>query len=65
MFRNLAAEMARQNITIKDISLQLHLSEKTIKNYLSGKTRIPWNAVVEIKKSFFPEFEVSYLFDAA
>ena len=62
MFPNLKAEMARHEIKVKDISKILCVSEKTIRNYLNGKTKISWLDVLKIQNSLFPDLKVSYLF---
>lgn len=63
MFPNLKAEMARRNISINEISNVLGVSEKTVRNYLNGKSKISWFDVIKIQNSFFPELKVGYLFD--
>lgn len=62
MFKNLAAEMARNDITVNDISQCLEVSEKTARNYLKGISKISWLDVLKIRDTLFPSYEVSYLF---
>jgi predicted transcriptional regulator len=62
MFHNLAAEMARKKISVKDIAGCLDVSERTVKNYLNGKTKIPWESVLKIQGFYFSGLEVGYLF---
>jgi plasmid maintenance system antidote protein VapI len=62
MYKNLAAEMARYDITTKMIADCLGVNERTVRNYLSGRTQISWPDVIKIKNEFFPDLEISYLF---
>ena len=62
MFPNLRAEMTRENIKTTDIAELLHVSEKTARNYLNGKTKISWLDVLTIQTKLFPELEIGYLF---
>lgn len=63
MFPNLRAEMTRENIKTTDIAELLHVSEKTARNYLNGKTKISWLDVLTIQTKLFPELEIGYLFN--
>lgn len=62
MFRNLIAEMARNNISNNDIAECLQVGEKTVRNYLSGRSKIPWEKALKIKRDLFPELDMEYLF---
>lgn len=62
MFPNLRAEMTRKNLKTKDICKVLNVSEKTARNYLTGRTKISWLDVLIIREKLFPELEVGYLF---
>lgn len=62
MFPNLRAEMTRNGIKVEDIASVLGISEKTARNYLSGRTKISWLDVLAIKEELFPELELEYLF---
>ncbi|AJA42496.1 XRE family transcriptional regulator (endogenous virus) [Clostridium phage phiCT453A] len=62
MFPNLKAEMARSGIRVNDISKMLGVSEKTARNYLSGRTKISWLDVLTIQAKLFPDLKVGYLF---
>ncbi|MGO5138334.1 helix-turn-helix domain-containing protein [Clostridium butyricum] len=63
MFPNLRAEMTRNKIRTKDIAEVLHVSEKTVRNYLSGRTKISWFDVLTVQAKLFPKLEVDYLFE--
>ena len=67
MFNNLLAEMARCNpqITKRDISVCLEVSEKTIRNYFNGHSKISWKDTVMIRNEFFPTMSLEYLFDTS
>lgn len=64
MFNNLLAEMARKNpkITRLNIAKELKISEKTVRNYILGKSQIPWSYALKIKYTFFSDMEMEYLF---
>ncbi len=62
MFPNLKAEMARKNIKNDRICEILGVSEKTVRNYLNGKTKIAWLDVLKIQNELFPGCKIEYLF---
>lgn len=62
MYRNLEAEMARNGITRKDISSFLNVRYATVVQKLSGKYRFKLDEAFTIKKKFFPELSLEYLF---
>lgn len=65
MFSNLKAEMARIALTMADLSIdkELNLSYETIRNKFNGKTE--WNnrEMFLIKKKYFPNKSIEYLFE--
>lgn len=65
MFDNLKAEMARENITIKDFSKdnELDLSYETLRNKFSGKTEWTKREMFLIKKKYFDSKTIEYLFE--
>lgn len=65
MFENLKAEMSRKNITIMDLSRdkELNLSYETLRNKFSGKTEWNKREMWIIKKNFFPDKSIEYLFE--
>jgi plasmid maintenance system antidote protein VapI len=62
MFKNLEAEMSRYDVTVKDLALCIGVYEKTMRNYLSRTSKIAWEDARKIKHTFFPQFEMEYLF---
>jgi hypothetical protein len=62
MFPNLKAEMARLNITAKDIADKLERTESWVENRLQGKTGLPVIEAVAIKNHFFPDMTFEYLY---
>jgi predicted transcriptional regulator len=62
MFNNLLAEMARNKISKHDIADCLGVSDKTIRNYFNGSTKISWLNTLKIKNTFFPNLDLEYLF---
>ena len=63
MFMNLKAEMARKEILLKDIAIKLNLTPKTLSNKVCGKTEFTCKEMHSIKKFFFPNYTLDYLFE--
>jgi plasmid maintenance system antidote protein VapI len=62
MFNNLLAEMARNKISKRDVAMHLGVSEKTLRNYIDGSTKISWLDTLKIKNNYFPHLSLEYLF---
>lgn len=60
--KNLKAEMERYGITILDIQLLLGVSERTVRNKLSGETDFTYPEALKIRDAFFPNYRMEYLF---
>lgn len=63
MYRNLEAEMARHSIKRKNLSDEIGVKYSTISDKLNGRTPFTFDETVKIKKTFFPELPLEYLFD--
>ena len=63
MFPNLKAEMARYGIDSKTMSESLNLNYKTIVNKLNGKTEFTRIEMFNIRRIFFPDMKIDYLFE--
>jgi plasmid maintenance system antidote protein VapI len=63
MYRNLEAECARQGIKKKDIAEYLNVRYATIYDKLKGKFPFTYDEALAIKKKFFPDLLIEYLFD--
>jgi hypothetical protein len=61
MFRNLNAELARNKMTIKDLSERTNIKYESLKNKLSGVTEFKRSEMILIKKEF-PQCTLDYLF---
>ena len=65
MFNNLISEMNKNCVTIADLSIdkELNLSYETIKSKFFGE--IDWNRreMWLIKRKYFPEKTIEYLFE--
>lgn len=48
MFKNLKAELARRDMTYKDLSENLKVSYSTVSNWMNEKTEIPASCVVKL-----------------
>jgi len=64
MFKNLKAEMARMNVTIMDLSKdeELGVSYETLRNKFLGKTEWNKREMWLIKKKYFKDKTIEYLF---
>ena len=65
MLRNLLAEMKRIGINNKDLAETIGKDEKTISNKISCRTEFTRREMVAIKKKYFPECTLDYLFEQA
>ncbi|MFZ0578388.1 MAG: XRE family transcriptional regulator [Psychrobacillus psychrotolerans] len=63
MLRNLKAEMARADVKGKDIAEFLKVRDATVYDKLNGHYAFSFNEALAIKRRFFPESELEYLFD--
>lgn len=63
MFPNLRAEMARHRLSIKDLAACIGVSENAFRNRLAGKTEFTMLEIVRIKRAFFKNLSLDYLFD--
>ena len=63
VFRNLRAEMSRSGISIVDMATQLGLNRDTLSRKLANRSNINLNEAFEIQQKFFPNMEISYLFE--
>ena len=61
MFNNLRAEMARQKLTMKDLSEHTGIGYESFKNKMSGATEFKLSEMVLIKAEF-PDCSMDYLF---
>jgi plasmid maintenance system antidote protein VapI len=63
MYFNLDAEMARKGVTKGKIAEFLGLRYATVIDKTNGKSRFYFDEAIKIKKNFFPECSVEYLFN--
>jgi len=65
MFENLVSEMARKKISMMDMSKdkELGLSYTTLRNKFNGDTEWVRIEMWTIKKNYFPDKSIEYLFD--
>lgn len=64
MFENLVAEMARKKLTMMDLSKdkELNLSYTTLRNKFNGTRDWLRKEMFTIKKNYFPDKTIEYLF---
>lgn len=63
MYKNLRAEMAREGITMVDISEFLGVRYATVNDKVNGKYRFYYDEALKIKRQFFPKCSLEYLFE--
>lgn len=61
-YPNLRAEMSRNGIKQNDIARLLGVREATISEKMNGKSTFDIDEAFLIKRTFFPELSVDYLF---
>lgn len=64
IYKNLEAEMVKNGITRKDISSFLNVRYATVVQKLNGRYKFNLDEAFTIKKNFFPELSLEYLFQA-
>lgn len=62
LYRNLKAEMGRNNITNSDIAKCINKDVSTVSAKLNAPNRITLNECIKIKNKFFPNLTIEYLF---
>lgn len=62
MYRNLEAELARENIHKKEIAKVWGCREATVYDKLNGKSKITLEEAKAVQEEFFPELTLDYLF---
>lgn len=63
IYPNLSAEMSRYGVEDEDIALALGKDPRTVKNWISGKTEIPYSQCAAIRDRFFNGMKADYLFN--
>lgn len=54
----------RENVAIVDIADLLEVGSKTISEKIAGKREFKFNEAVKIKETFFPAYDLIFLFSA-
>jgi len=63
MLHNLKAEIARKNISRREVRTLLGISEKAFNNKLSGLNEFTFRQTLRIKNTYFPDLDLEYLFE--
>lgn len=64
MFKNLNAEMARKDLNGKIVALGIGMTEKTFSNKKLGKSEFTRSEMLKIKRVFFNDLTLEYLFES-
>lgn len=62
-FLNLRAEMSRKNLTLQAVSAKSGIKVKTLSEKLAMKRPINLSEAFTINRLFFPECDLTYLFE--
>lgn len=62
MYRNLEAELIRKDISRDDLAEAIGKSYNTLSNKMIGKAPFLYDEVLTIKRKFFPDCDLEYLF---
>lgn len=62
LYPNLMAELARRNLTKRDIAQALHKDGRTIRNRFNGSAPFTIPEAFAIRDAFFPGVSLDYLF---
>ena len=63
MLKNLEKALTEKNITRTQVASALGYKRyTTISDKIEGKTQFSFDEAVKLKKTFFPEYELEYLF---
>ena len=63
MFKNLMAEMARNNMTRKDICKLAGCAQSTLRSKMTGETEFTLNEMKRIQSAMNGELTLDYLFE--
>lgn len=62
LYENVRIEMARQDMTILDISERIGMNSRTLSRKLSGTSPLNLDEAFDIQKKCFPDTEIKVLF---
>ena len=62
MHSELIKIMKKTNITQKQIAELLNIRQATVSDKVQGKSQFNFEEALKIKKVFFPEYDLEYLF---
>ena len=60
---NLELEMKRYGVTNTDIQQLIDVSERTVRNKLSGETDFTYPEALKIRDTYFPSMRMEYLYN--
>lgn len=62
IYPNLSAEMSRYGISDSDVAFAVSKDPRTVRNWISGKTDIPYRQCMQIRDALFAGMSTDYLF---
>lgn len=61
-YPNLRAEFGRKRLTVSGVARELNMTRARLTRMLSGETALTFSIAAEIRKRYFPERSLEYLF---
>ena len=65
MYHNLMNEISKSNIKISKLAIRIGVTEKTLRNKLSGTTEFTWPEVLQVRSIVAPEASLEELFEVS
>ena len=62
MYRTLKAEMVRSDISVKQLAIQIGITERSLRNKINGRTEFLWSETLKIRKIVSPGMPLEDLF---
>lgn len=62
MYPELVGEMAKRNITQRQVAAKLNISVRSFYNRLTGRAEFTWPEVLQIHDVYFPDLDLKDLF---
>ncbi len=63
-YSNLRAELARDGVSMEEVSKALNIHRNSVANKINGDTPFTVEEAFKVQKKFFPKLSLDYLFAA-
>ena len=61
VYANLKAEMARREVTLRDLAAAAGKSERSVRDKVNGKRPLTLPELESVRRCFFPDLSLDYL----